>query len=287
MKISIKKIIPIGAFMVAFAFTMTTIVPVSLAAGKGHGNSSGSQSHQTGKAYGHFTAPGWLKKHDRPSTEGVTLPRGIAKKLNQSGGPGHHDIVAPTISDLDVTDTDTTATITWNTDEPAKSTVFVSTASPVDPSGTSTLSVTDANLVTAHTAVFTGLTPSTMYHMRIKVTDAEGNTRMSSELSFSTNATPDVTGPVISDLVTSSGTTTATTTWTTNELATTVGYISTTTGFGIADPGVTEVLNVSLVSGHSVSFAGLTASTTYYARVKSVDASTNATLSNEISFTTL
>lgn len=298
-----KKILPVVTLAIIVAFTMVTLVPATFAKGNGNKsnmnsdgntlsqsigakiNSSGVKSN--GNAYGHFIAPGWLKKHNQPTTEGIILPLGIAKKFNQGGGPGHHDIVAPTISSIDVIDTDTTATIAWNTDEPTKSTVYISTSSPFDLDDINTMKVVDTNFEISHEAHFIGLVPSTMYYVRIKVVDQSGNIRMSNEFSFTTDVEPDIVGPIISGIVQTTGTTTATTTWHTNESATSVGYLSTTTGFGILDPMVSKILNLNLVNDHTISFIGLTASTTYYMRVESTDASANTTLSNEMSFTTL
>ena len=99
--------------------------------------------------------------------------------------------------------------------------------------------------------------------------------------------TPDTTAPVISDVVATS--TTATTTqikWTTNELANSKVWYSTSTPVVAATP--TPVISSSdYVTSHSINLTGLTASTTYYYLVSSVDKSGNATTSSQQSFITL
>ncbi len=63
----------------------------------------------------------------------------------------------------------TSATITWNTDEEADSRVCYGTSMPLD------LSTSNSSLVTAHTVVLTGLTPATTYYFSVESTDEAGN----------------------------------------------------------------------------------------------------------------
>lgn len=97
--------------------------------------------------------------------------------------------------------------------------------------------------------------------------------------------TPDVTAPVISGLGTTVATTTADIVWTTNEGATSAAWVGTTTPVTAANAFKTAA-NVNFATSHSVSFDGLTASTTYYYFVTSADASGNVATSTEGNFVT-
>ena len=89
-----------------------------------------------------------------------------------------------------------------------------------------------------------------------------------------TQAPPDSTAPVISAVTAAPGETSATVTWTTDETATsTVAYGTSATSLA----GSTSTSGTS--TSHTVTLTGLTAATTYYYRVTSVDASGNSTTS--------
>ena len=93
---------------------------------------------------------------------------------------------------------------------------------------------------------------------------------------FQTTLPGDTTPPVISAVSAAPGTggTTATITWTTNEPATS------RVDYGIAPDALTlNATNGALVTNHSLPLTGLTAGTTYYYRVTSVDAATNSATS--------
>lgn len=282
-----KKIVSITTFAVMAAFAMTTLAPMSYAQGKGD---SRSNSGHGGHAYGHFIAPGWLKKHERPSLDGVILPYGIAKKIHHDddddNGSGTHDTTAPSISAINVDHTDTTATITWNTNEPAKSKVYVSIESPVNPTDVDTKKIIDRDLETAHSVVFTGLSPSTTYHALIKVTDSSGNVSTSSEFTFVTSAAPDITAPLITNSVINPDYNSAMFTWDTNEAAYGTVYLSTSTPVNVLDSDTLVFASSSLTTHHSINASGLDASTTYYALITSRDASGNTGTSSQLTFTT-
>ena len=93
---------------------------------------------------------------------------------------------------------------------------------------------------------------------------------------FQTTLPGDTTPPVISAVSAAPGTggTTATITWTTNEPATS------RVDYGTAPDALTQnATNGALVTSHSLPLTGLTAGTTYYYRVTSVDAATNSATS--------
>src|SRR5439155_163368 len=100
---------------------------------------------------------------------------------------------------------------------------------------------------------------------------------------FKAALVPDTTPPVITGVaVTSIGGTSATIKWTTNETADSQVEYGLTTSYGS-----TTTLNPTLVTSHTVSLTGLTASTTYHYRIRSTDASGNLSLTSDSSITTM
>ncbi len=94
---------------------------------------------------------------------------------------------------------------------------------------------------------------------------------------------PDTTPPVISDVQATSITQdSAVIQWTTDEASDSVVEYGTSSGNYTHSSS-----DSAMVTAHSVSLSGLTASTTYYYRVKSTDASDNTANSTEYQFTTL
>ena len=194
------------------------------------------------------------------------------------------DSVAPSISAIGISAGTSTATITWTTNEAAKSKVYFSTTTPLNALLASTN--IDAALVTGHTVQLTGLTPSTTYYFKVESADATGNTATSSETIFVTSSLPvaDTTGPVLSAIGATPSATSATIVWTSNEAATSKVYYSTTTP--LATSTALQVADLNLLTNHSKILSGLIPSTVYFFRVESVDASGNVTVSSETSFTT-
>lgn len=92
------------------------------------------------------------------------------------------DTVAPVISAIASTTNQTTATITWTTDENSSSVVNFGTTSSYGTASTSSL------LSTSHSILLTGLTAGTTYHFQVSSTDAGSNTATSSDLTFTTTA---------------------------------------------------------------------------------------------------
>ncbi|MCH7640965.1 fibronectin type III domain-containing protein [Patescibacteria group bacterium] len=96
------------------------------------------------------------------------------------------DETAPVISDISFEVTDTTAIITWTTDEDSDSTVDYAdetlvTANPIESS-------TDATMVISHSIEITGLTAETIYYFTVGSTDASNNNSTSDENTFTTVA---------------------------------------------------------------------------------------------------
>jgi hypothetical protein len=97
------------------------------------------------------------------------------------GGPGG-DETPPVVSDISAVDiTNTGATITWNTNEPATSRVQYGATAIY---GNSTLE--DSNLVTGHSVNITDLIPGIEYHYRVISKDSSSNEKISIDYTFKT-----------------------------------------------------------------------------------------------------
>jgi len=233
---------------------------------------------------GLLIAPGIRKKVDLEILKplpGQILPPGIAKKLGEEI-PGE-DIIPPVISAVQVTNiTETSAKITWTTNENADSKVWYDAVTPLVVTST-TPSVSSTELVLNHELTLTGLTANTTYYFIVSSTDEADNNEISEEGKFSTDITP----PVISTVtVTDITQTSAKITWTTNENADSKVWYDTVTPLVVTS--TTPVVSSSnLVLNHEITLSGLTTNTTYHFKAGSTDAANNSATSAENSFTTL
>jgi phosphodiesterase/alkaline phosphatase D-like protein len=99
----------------------------------------------------------------------------------------------PTISAISSgTPTQTTATLTWTTDQAASSTVLYGSTSAYGTASTS------AALVTTHSLSLSGLTPATTYHFQVGGANSAGTVSTSSDQTFVTASIPDTTIPLVS-----------------------------------------------------------------------------------------
>jgi hypothetical protein len=97
-------------------------------------------------------------------------------KINGRVAPIPTDIQAPTISNVQVVVSATSATITWDTSEPA-TTQLEWTGNPMIVQGAyGNLTQAVTTLTTSHTVTLTGLTPGATYRYEPRSTDAAGNT---------------------------------------------------------------------------------------------------------------
>jgi len=94
------------------------------------------------------------------------------------------DTKVPIISNIVYPTTSTTATITWNTNEPATSLVEYGL------DNTYGSPASDNNLVTSHSIVLTGLDSSTIYHFKITSVDGSNNSASTADLTFETLSPP-------------------------------------------------------------------------------------------------
>jgi len=91
------------------------------------------------------------------------------------------DTTPPVISNVQVTAGETSATLSWETDEPATSTVAYGEITP------DALTVDAATVpTTTHSVTLTDLIPATSYHYQVTATDAAGNSSATADAVFTT-----------------------------------------------------------------------------------------------------
>ncbi|WDT74630.1 MAG: fibronectin type III domain-containing protein [Candidatus Manganitrophus sp.] len=211
------------------------------------------------------------------------LSRDAAGNLATSGDnlfttPALPDTAAPTLSGITTNSlTSSSVVISWNTNEPATARVEYGTTTAYG-----ALSTLDATLGTGHTRTLNNLNPSTTYHFRVISKDAADNTALSGDHTFTTAATPDTTGPGLSQIT--AGDLRAdrvAISWGTDEPATTQVEYGTTAAYGNL-----TTLNATLMNSHSEILSGLQSETVYHYRVRSADAAGNLSVSDDQTFTT-
>lgn len=118
------------------------------------------------------------------------------------------DVTPPVISNVQVTNImDTSALVTWNTDEPSSSLVTYGTTTSYG------LSASSGGLVTSHAVQLISLTPGTSYHFFVTSADAANNSSNSVDGQFVTLS--DVTPPAnVSGLTATPGDAIVTLSWT-------------------------------------------------------------------------
>ncbi len=212
------------------------------------------------------------------------LSRDAAGNLTTSGGDSFTtaagpDTVPPAITAVSSGNlSETGVTITWTTDEVADTQIEYGTTTSYG-----SFTALDTGLVTAHSQNITGLSAGTTYHFRVLSKDIANNLATSGDNTFTTNTPPgDTDGPVISGInvgdISADG---ASITWTTDEGASSQVEYGTTSAYGSSSP-----LSTALVTSHSRSLTGLSASTVYFYRVLSKDAAGNLSSSGGGTFTT-
>ena len=194
------------------------------------------------------------------------------------------DFAPPIISNVIATpNTNSTAIITWTTDEKSDSKVdFGKLSTSLDSTRT------DNERVTSHSITLTGLSSGTTYYFKLSSKDSSQNAAMAPSAPGSTISftMPDFAPPVISNVkATPNSNGTAIITWTTDEKS------DSKVDWGITNNNLnSNQVNTNLVVSHTLSLTGLNAGTTYYFRVTSKDSSQNATTSpdgqsNPLTFT--
>ncbi|MBI5071519.1 hypothetical protein HZB93_01305 [Candidatus Falkowbacteria bacterium] len=195
------------------------------------------------------------------------------------GGTPGGDTTPPIISNLRVVNIlQTSATVFWDTNEPATSRVNYGLSNSY---GLSTIG-DGGLLVTSHRVDLTGLAADTIYHFDVVTADASGHTTTTADDIFRTLSGADVTPPTISNIravnITENS---ADILWDTNEPATSKVEYGLTTSYELGAVTLTD-----LVTSHSVPMLGLLPNTIYHFRVSSADSSGNEAASIDNTFTT-
>ncbi len=189
------------------------------------------------------------------------------------------DITAPQITGPIVTNiTDSTAIVSWTTNESATSGVSYT-------DGITTNDLNDSELVTNHTTYLSGLTADTTYTLTVSSSDGLGNgPTISQPVSFTTLGLPDtsapliISGPFVEDITTNS----AYILWTTDEAASHLVLI------GLSENNLDRSIAIAGYDNqHIVSVTELSPDTLYYFQVSSSDLAGNTVTSDVLSFRTL
>ena len=204
----------------------------------------------------------------------------IAQKINQNFVLPRPDstppkvLSGPTLSALKAT----TATVEWQTDEPAKGTLTYGLGSP---SGTT---LTISNPGTLQSVPLMGLSPDSDYQLQLALVDLSGNGPTQSRVvSFRTKTTADAALPVFLEgpIMANLSTTTATVTWQTDVPST--GNVK----YGLGSALDHAVEDATLGTTHRVVLPDLTPTTGYSVQVEAKDGSGKGpALSPVLTFTT-
>lgn len=187
------------------------------------------------------------------------------------------DFTPPTLLNVRVVNiTTSTALVLWETDEPANTFVEYGFTT-----GYASGTISDGSLTLSHSALITGLDANTLYHLRVRSTDAAGNSSTSADITFTTLVINTTQQLVISNvqaiLITD---TTAVITWNTNLLSDSKVDFGLTTGYGMLSLDDTDT------TSHVINLSGLNQNTVYHFKVTS-ETATLATTTQDYTFTTL
>ncbi|MFV1871862.1 MAG: fibronectin type III domain-containing protein [Oleiphilus sp.] len=182
-------------------------------------------------------------------------------------------LAGPTISDI----SDTSAVVTWTTDEPATSSVSFN-------NGANYRVQKDTALKTEHSVQITGLAANTHYYLTVASQDASGNNTTQADTSeFITQSEPDTIAPFLigRPLVEDVSTSSATISWKTDESSSSV------VTFGTSIDNLNQIETASGFStSHQITLTNLLPATTYYFAVESADLAGNKTNSSPAQLTT-
>ncbi|MFA6459290.1 MAG: SH3 domain-containing protein, partial [Candidatus Paceibacterota bacterium] len=190
------------------------------------------------------------------------------------------DTTPPLISSVSSnTITSNSANISWITNEVADTQVEYGLTT-----GYGSLTALQTTRSTTHSASLIGLNSSTIYHYRVRSKDAQANSAISADQTFTTAAppvtadrTPPTIGIPVASNITASGVTIS---WPTNELVT--GRVD----FGPSTSYGQNTVLSTLTSTPSASLINLVRKTTYHYKITATDSSGNSASSGDFTFTT-
>ena len=180
-----------------------------------------------------------------------------------------------TIQSVQSSADETTATVTWTTDEATSSEVSFGPTAAYE-SG----SAFDGALVTNHSVALTNLDPSTLYHFQVTSVDGFSNSMSSADSTFTTLDAPPQWS--IRNIQVNADETTATVSWTTDIPTMSEVFHGPSAAY---EDG--SVFDSAFVTNHNIVLSGLDPSTLYHFQVTSVDVSSNSMSSADLTFTTL
>lgn len=162
--------------------------------------------------------------------------------------------------------TETTATITWTTDELANSTVNYGNTTDLGTIASA------SEFVLNHTITLTGLDQAALYYYQVSSTDQYGNPADGDIGNFTTDPYfPTISGVNAGNITSNS----AIITWATDRLA------DSTVNYGANLTLSLTAFDSSFVVNHSITLTGLTPSTLYYFEVSSTNQYANTTVDNK------
>ncbi|HAH32110.1 MAG TPA: hypothetical protein DCL44_07340 [Elusimicrobia bacterium] len=198
----------------------------------------------------------------------------VAARQSASARAPAQDTTPPVISGIQATNIFlTSATILWQTNEPARGYLDYGTSPGYGSSATLTTA-----FMTSHSVILNSLMTDTTYHYRITSVDSSSNSAISSDRTFAT-MTGDITPPVISNIAISVFLTSATVSWHTNELATGLVEYGTSTVYG------SSTTYVPAVNSSHQRLLSILPNRTFHYRIKSADQWSNLSISSDSSFT--
>ena len=192
------------------------------------------------------------------------------------------DSIAPDINNVRTASlTKTSVSVLWDTTENADHIVSYGTLT----TALNTIAGNASASTTSHTVALSGLTAGTTYYYQVQSRDAFGNLRTdnNADAYYQFTTTADTTPPAINNIVATVAQTLATITWTTDEAATSQVVF----GASPANLSNTSTLGATLQTSHSAVLNNLSTGTTYYFKVRSLDAADNAAESSTQNFKTL
>ncbi|MBI2515195.1 fibronectin type III domain-containing protein [Candidatus Wolfebacteria bacterium] len=222
-----------------------------------------------------------VRSTDIEGNRGTNDNGGSGFTFTTTGGPIISDVTTESV-------TDNSATIIWNTNVAANSAVVYAQNITALRTGAGISEVSSSSPVTGppyqHRITITGLTSRTTYYYYPKVTASSDTTTDSNSGNYYSFRTAyDTKPPVITNVTTTVVTkNSAVITWVTDELS------SSQADYGLAAGSYTNATTIdSLLSiTHSATIIGLARTTTYYFRVRSIDAANNEAISPEANFRT-
>lgn len=240
---------------------------------------SSQVSYGTTAAYGSNVTDSSLLTNHSLSLNSLTCGTTYHYQITSATGPGNSATTSdavfstsscPVISGVSVSETATTATVSWTTNVGASSQVNYGTTAAYGSD------VTDSGLLTTHSLTLNSLTCGITYHYQVTSAVAPGNSITSSDATFVTGACP-ISISSVSVVTTSDS---ASITWTTNVAGTSVLNYGASTQYGYSDTDLTSV------TSHSLTIDLLACNTTYHYQITSTAGSGNSATAPDSTFST-